>query len=121
MVERRIVSKEQVYYAIKNGEFGKEIIEAGNVLVVMTQDWCPQWTSMKSVVYESDIEQDIMVFELVYNGTEYYNDFMKFKENTFKNHEIPYMRFYRNGTMGFECNYTGRQAFKDKLRDHFGE
>ena len=44
MLNRHVITKEQALNAIKNGEFGSEIISSGEkVAVVMSQDWCPYW------------------------------------------------------------------------------
>jgi hypothetical protein len=42
------IGKEQALAAIRNGEFGDNIIcSAETVAVILTQNWCPQWRAMK--------------------------------------------------------------------------
>jgi hypothetical protein len=41
--------------------------------------------------------------------------FMTFKEETFGNREIPYVRYYRNGSFSRESNYISLDGFKDRL------
>ena len=39
------LTEEQMNFFLKNGEFSAEVIaSAPNTAVVLTQDWCPQWT-----------------------------------------------------------------------------
>jgi len=107
------ISKEQAIYAIENGEFDKTVIAStSQVVVVMTQDWCPQWTDLESWVYGIETEEDIDIYELEYNRVDYFNDFKNFKENHWKNYNVPYLRFYKDGALIKETNYIGRQQFK---------
>jgi hypothetical protein len=41
--------------------------------------------------------------------------FMSFKENTFRNREIPYVRYYRNGEYYRDSNYISLAGFKERL------
>lgn len=116
MINKRNLSKDQVFNAIQKGEFDNEIISSNNlVVVVMTQDWCPQWVNMKSWIYEVETNKDVDVYELVYNKTEYFNEFMSFKENVLRNSLIPYLRFYKNGLLVEETNYIKKEEFKTAL------
>jgi len=116
MINKIKLSKDQVFKVIEKGEFDKEIILSKDlVVVVMTQDWCPQWVNMKKWIYAVDINKDVDVYELLYNGTEYFNEFMNFKENAWRNLEIPYLRFYKNGKLVEETNYINKEEFKEAL------
>ncbi len=121
MVYRKNISEEQAKAAIENGEFTDDVVKSRtHVAVIMTQDWCPEWRMMqiwlKSLVKKdrpSDI--DIDVYELVYNKLDSSDDFMHFKENTFGNSFIPYVRYYKEGKLIDESNYIKRDAFLSKL------
>lgn len=116
MVHRKVLSKEQVLTAMEKGEFGSDVIsEKANVVVVMTQDWCPQWTSMQDWLYDFPTHEDIAIYELVYNKVDYFREFMHFKESMWKNDAVPYLRYYNKGTLVNESNYVRLQRFKTLL------
>lgn len=106
MINRRLIQREQAMNAISNGEFESDLLNSSNrVIVILTQDWCPQWHHMKSWIYQLDIEEDIDIYELEYNNADYFDDFRSFKENELRNYNVPYLRFYKNGTLYRESNY----------------
>ena len=114
MIIKKQINTEQAMYTIESGEFDKEIIASKNkVVVIMTQDWCPQWKDLRSWVYEIETDEDIDIYELEYNKVDYFNAFMNFKENHWKNHNIPYLRFYKDGSLNKETNYIEEQQFLD--------
>lgn len=116
MLNRQLLIREQALYAVNNGEFDLDIVTSKpKVVVIMTQDWCPQWTYMRNWVYDVQTQEDIDVYELIYNKVDYYNEFMSFKESKWKNYEIPYLRFYKDGKLFKESNYLGKQDFQNIL------
>lgn len=115
MINRHELTKEQALYAVNNGEFGPDVLGYPNVIVVMTQDWCSQWKSMKNWLYELDIKDDFEVFEVEYNRTGFYTEFMRFKENKFENDQVPYLRFYKDGSLVKESNYMSMQTLQGIL------
>lgn len=118
MISRNSIQKEQALAAIENGEFEKSIIASkSSVVIILTQDWCPQWLDMKSWIYDLEIDSDVDLYELEYNTTDYAEDFMKFKENNFGNDYVPYLRFYKQGILVKETNYIGKQEFIDIIRN----
>ena len=117
MVRRHELSKDQALFAMAGGEFGSDVLSGENVIVIMTQDWCPQWIYMKSWIYGLEINKDIDIFELVYNKVHYFKSFMNFKENTFGNSSVPYLRIYKKGRLAAETNYTGKQKLLELLAD----
>ena len=118
MINRYGISKEQVLDVIKEGEFDNSVIASENLVVaIMTQDWCPQWINMQSWVYDLQIEQDIDVYELVYNKIDNFYDFKDFKENKWKNNTIPYLRFYKGGKLFKETNYISRSNFMSIINE----
>jgi len=112
MINKKQINTEQAMYAIENGEFDKEITASkSKVIVAMTQNWCPQWKDLKSWVYDIETDEDIDIYELEYNKVDYFDAFMNFKENQWKNHQVPYLRFYKEGALIKETNYIGEQQF----------
>lgn len=69
MVRRLKISNEQIKTAIGHNEFGNEIITScSRVVVIMTQDWCPQWLMMDRYLGKLEGKDfDIDVYEILYN------------------------------------------------------
>ena len=112
MVNKKNISEDQAKYAMLQGDFGDEVtLSNGRVVVLMTQDWCPQWADMKRWIYGVDAAEGIDVYELIYNQTGYFREFMKFKETVWKNDRIPYLRYYINGKLVKETNYVTKDEF----------
>ncbi|OHD69534.1 MAG: hypothetical protein A2W19_00560 [Spirochaetes bacterium RBG_16_49_21] len=108
------ISRDQAFHAIETGEFGEDVTASNaRVAVVMTQDWCPQWTSMKAWLYSLDFDFDL--YELVYNMVEYFDEFKNFKETKWKNGIIPYVRYYRDGRLIHESNNVSKKEFLKNL------
>ncbi len=118
MINKHIIKTEQAMYAIENGEFEPKMIASKNkVIIILTQDWCPQWVDMKSWVYKLELEEDIDIYELEYNNADYFNEFMTFKENHWKNYKVPYLRFYKEGNLVKQTNYISKAKFIDIVND----
>jgi len=118
MINRILIQKNQAINAIENGEFENSIIASKNsVVIILTQDWCPQWMDMKSWIYDLKIDTDVDIYELEYNTTDYSEDFMKFKENNLGNHYVPYLRFYKQGVLANETNYIDKTQFIDIIQN----
>lgn len=116
MINKINLTKDQVFNAIEKGEFEKDIVLSKYlVVVVMTQDWCPQWINMKNWIYDLETNKDVDVYELIYNKTGYFYKFMNFKENVWGNSDIPYLRFYKNGKLAKQTNYISKEEFKRLL------
>ena len=114
MISAKKINREQAFHAIKNGEFAPSVIaSAARVAVVMTQDWCPQWTSMKRWLY--DLEPDLELYELVYNLEDFFHEFRTFKETSWENGHIPYVRYYIDGSLKAVSNYVSREDFLKNL------
>lgn len=117
MITRRQLNESEARSAISSGEFSEAVrTSKQNVAVVLTQDWCPQWTSMKH--YLEQLEEsdhgdtpDIDVYELEYNRVSYGSEFMRFKETVLGNSLIPYVRYYHDGALVGESNYVGKDGF----------
>jgi hypothetical protein len=118
MISKSIIKTEQAMYAIENGEFDTKMITSKNkVIVILTQDWCPQWIDMKNWVYKLELEEDIEIYELEYNKANYFNEFMSFKESHWKNYNVPYLRFYREGKLVKDTNYISKNKFIEIVKD----
>lgn len=113
MINKKVLTNEQVFAAIDKGEFDRSITaSARKVAVVMTQDWCPQWHSMKSWLYAIEAPDSVDVYELIYNKADYHREFMRFKESKWNNDQIPYVRYYKDGELVTVSNYVSQAEFK---------
>ena len=114
MSNMKEITDEQARYTIDNGELPDEVISAaGRVAVVLTQDWCPQWATMESYIGDltEETESPILVYVLIYNRVPYFSDFLDFKESTWGNRQIPYVRYYRDGRLVNQTNYVPKSTF----------
>ena len=117
MIHRHSLSDSQAKYAIENGEFDSAFLRSKeNIAVILTQGWCPQWTGMDGWLQalsenKEPKDIDIDVFQLVYDEVEYFSEFRRFKEGTWNNGLIPYVRYYRKGKLVEESNYVSADAF----------
>ncbi len=116
MINRKLIQREQAIKAIENGEFESEMLtSASRVVVILTQDWCPQWHDMRGWLYQLDIREDVDIYELEYNKTDYFDEFRNFKENQLGNDTIPYIRFYKEGVFYRASNYISEDQFFEIL------
>ena len=114
MINRYELTKEQALFAIMNGEFSNEVIASNKkVVIILTQDWCPQWSNMKTWVYTQELDFDLDIYELIYNKVDYFKEFIAYKESFWQNYDIPYLRYYNNGKLFKESNYKNQKNFKD--------
>ncbi|MDR0403314.1 MAG: hypothetical protein LBH35_06980 [Treponema sp.] len=99
--------------AMEKGAF--EPIE-GTGALILTQSWCPQWKAMKN--YLPDAEKagtDVTILYIEYDTEAFFDKFMEFKENTYQNREIPYVRYFQKGVFSAESNYVSLQGFLHRL------
>jgi len=102
--------------AIRSGEFGPGIIGAARtVAVVLTQSWCPQWTWMRSYLDSMPAAEGTEVFWVEYDREGFFEPFMRFKETSFGNDQVPYVRYYRAGALAAESNYIDKGGFSRLL------
>ena len=122
MIKRNVLTDQQAKDAISTGEFADEIISSEKyTAVILTQDWCPQWTAMDNWLHQLETEEsaedpDIEIFEYVYNVTGIRNEFMSFKENVLGNSLIPYVRYYVDGRLVGDTNYISKDGFLSKFK-----
>jgi hypothetical protein len=106
------VTDSQIRSTISTGEFPDEITgSAANVAVIMTQSWCPQWERMSSWIETIGEETGIRMYTVIYDREPYFHEFMSFKENIFGNDLVPYVRYYVEGSLVKETNYTSKDFF----------
>lgn len=114
MINRKPITTEQAKNAIAYGEFENEMLNSKpKVIIVLTQDWCPQWHDMKGWIYQVNTDEDVDIYELEYNKTDYFDDFRSFKENEMGNNSVPYLRFYKNGALYRDSNYISQGQFRE--------
>jgi hypothetical protein len=113
-MNRKQITRDQAFHAIETGEFGADVIASNErVAVLLTQDWCSQFAAMKEWVYTLDRNFDL--HELVYNQVSWFSEFRSFKEGRWKNGQIPYVRYYRDGKLVAESNYVSQEEFLRNL------
>jgi hypothetical protein len=111
-MDHKILTNEQVLEAIQKHEFSNDVISSkAKVVVIMTQDWCPEWKSMKKWMSSLEEQRDLNIYEFIYNKSDYFDDFLKMKETVWKNNLIPYLRYYSNGRLIHESNYVTKEDF----------
>ena len=116
----RTLTEEECRAAMEKGEFDAGLVSGERAAIILTQSWCPQWKAMKSYLQKAEaalgdvriyyIEYDIASWQSLENEA-----FMTFKENTFNNREIPYVRYYRGGVYSRDSNYISLDGFKSRL------
>ncbi|MDL2229591.1 hypothetical protein LJC14_04995 [Treponema sp. OttesenSCG-928-L16] len=108
--------------AMEHGEFDAQIRQASSMTaIILTQSWCPQWAAVKS--YLPQVEKaagdaglpEPALFYVEYDTESWFEQFMTFKENTFNNREVPYVRYYRNGKFFRDSNFISLQGFLNRL------
>lgn len=109
------ISEAELQHAFDHGEFSEEFrTSAAKVVVVMTQDWCPQWADMKS--WLGEFAGQAKIYVLVYNLHKDFSKIMDFKENIFGNLEIPYIRYYFEGRLITHTNWLPKGTFQALLK-----
>jgi glutaredoxin len=116
------LTKTDCFFAIEQGEFAEEICaKTQKTAIILTQSWCPQWVAMRRYLDEalkkaSEASVDFSIFFVEYDKESWGDEFMMFKEDTFKNREIPYVRFYQDGRFIEDSNFISLGGFLKKSR-----
>lgn len=109
------LSEESVMATMNNGEFPREIISsAERTAVVLTQDWCPQWHFMDRYLRtfkDEENSENLHVYYFLYNHFSRFEEFMTFKETVLKNKLIPFVLYFRDGTLVNSSNYVSKFGF----------
>ena len=108
----RKLSKDECLGLMDKGEFAPSLIGAADtVAVVLTQSWCPQWAWMRSYLAALPNDSSREIFWVEYDQEDFFEPFMSFKEATFGNDQVPYVRYYRGGKLAAESNYIDQGGF----------
>lgn len=111
----RTLSDEMITHTLETGEFPPEVRNAAEkVVVILTQDWCPDWHAMDAFLPE--FEGQVALFVLEYNRHPEFQTIMEFKEDVFQNREIPYLRYYHQGEFIVATNQLPRGTFAALLK-----
>ena len=106
----RTLTRDQLDALLSEGEFPESVrLAAPKVVVIMTQDWCGQWVDMAA--YLPDFADQAAIFTVEYNLLPDFERIMRFKEDVFKNRQVPYLRFYRDGKLVRHSNWLPRGSF----------
>jgi len=111
----RTLNQEEIDQTISEGELPPNIRNAGEkVAVILTQDWCPQWQDMRE--YLPEFTGQVKIFTLEYNKHPQFQKIMNFKETTFGNYEVPYLRYYHKGELITQTNWIPKGTFAALLK-----
>lgn len=106
------LTENQCRFAMENGDFSREVIaSAPQVAIVLTQAWCPEWRVMRQLITPGPDHDDTRVYFVEYDQQSWYEEFMTFKERTYGNEFVPYLRYYRDGELIGESNFVGPDQF----------
>jgi hypothetical protein len=122
MIHLKILSENDARSTMAEGELPGDIRRSSRcVAVILTQSWCPDWTWMKGWLERQAKNQepedlDIDVYEFEYNKFANFDEFRMFKERTFGNMLIPYVRYYLDGELVSESNQASSDSFLRPFR-----
>ena len=107
--------------AMEAGDFDAALFPGPAAAIILTQSWCPQWRVMRAYLPKvEEILNDVRLYYVEYDAESWESleneAFMAFKENTFNNREIPYVRYYRNGAFSRDSNYISLDGFISRLK-----
>ena len=106
------LTEAQCRAAMIQKDFGPDILGSEpSVAIALTQSWCPQWLWMKAWLPRAADLPGLGVYWVEYDREDFHESFMEFKENTYGNREIPYIRYYRNGEFLRDSNFIDKSAF----------
>ncbi len=111
------LSERDCLEAIQTGDFTTSITGAADsVAVVLTQSWCPQWSWMRSYLGAMPDLKGAEVFWVEYDLEAFFEPFLEFKESSYGNDQVPYVRYYRDGKLAAESNYIDSGGFLRHLQ-----
>ena len=116
----RKLTEAECRFAMETGDFDTALVSGPAAAIILTQSWCPQWTAMKAYLPQVEAAiAGVRIYYAEYDIEAWENldreAFMRFKENTFNNREIPYVRYYHNGVYSRDSNYISLDGFKSRL------
>ena len=105
------LTEAQCRAAMAHGEFGPEVPgSAETVIVALTQSWCPQWAAMSAMLSSLPERPSLRAFFVEYDREPFFEDFMAFKEKTLGNDLVPYLRYYRGGSLARTSNFLDKAS-----------
>ena len=111
----RILTETECREAMQNGGFDLPEL-AGTAALILTQSWCPQWKAMKDYLPEAEKSlPGLKIIYIEYDLATFFDEFMNFKETTYENREIPYVRYYKGGKYSSCSNYVSLEGFLHRL------
>ena len=111
----RILTETECRKAMEKGIFELPEI-SGQAAIILTQSWCPQWKAMKNYLPEAEKSlPGLGIVYIEYDNTPFFEEFLAFKETVFENREIPYVRYYREGTCTGWSNFVALEGFLHRL------
>jgi hypothetical protein len=111
-VGMRKLGREECLALIETGEFGAALLgTAERVAIVLTQSWCPQWAWMRSYLGKLPPDEKREILWVEYDLEDFFESLMKFKEGSFGNDQVPYVRYYNGGKLVAESNFVDQGAF----------
>ena len=105
------LTEEQARRTLEEQELPEELRTAAKFTAfVATQDWCPDWHSVKRWMTgyaEQGLPEDIdvTIYTVEYNKLPFFDEFRAMKEHTWQNFFIPYCR-YKNYMVNSNTDYT---------------
>lgn len=110
----KFITDSQAQEAMRAKEFPNEIINsAARVAIILTQGWCSQWHIMERFLNNNSFYDNVYVY--IYDQSPLFQEFMDFKEKTFDNELVPYIRYYKDGHFAASGNYASEEEFQEKL------
>jgi hypothetical protein len=114
MIHWKTLTDDQARYAIDSGEFPTDVTSSHeNVALILTQGWCPQWTTLKRDLENitAGVVAEIVIYTYIYDGSPLFMEFLDLKERVLGNVHIPYIRYYKKGALQAESNFVSSQWF----------
>lgn len=106
------IREEWVKHLLNSGSWPDEMLgRSRNVAILLTQDWCPQWTYMKEWLDAMETVPELSVFYVLYNRESYFMELMSFKESRFGNDRVPYVQYFQSGKKTGESNAVSQGNF----------
>ncbi len=110
MSSYRSFSEIEIDYLLAEGEVPASIRSAGEkVAVIFTQDWCSDWVMMDQFL--PAFSEQVIIYVLTYNKHPRFQEIMTFKEETFANFEVPYIRYFFKGNLITTTNKLPKNTF----------
>lgn len=114
MIDYKELTDDEARFTIENKEFPETLTNAAqHVAIIATQSWCSQWIEMKQWIQETKnpTPTKVAVYYYEYDTKDIFDEFRTMKERMWNNHEVPYIRYYTDGTLVADSNYCSQEQF----------